>query len=163
MKKTSKKQEKHNSFLLSLVAVVLIAGVIVITAIGIKSISNTINKKDGQRFADSKEQITVVQTEVLFKLKEVCKQSLEKAGVSVKDHFISVDTIDNQYYIFYNVLTDEDKYVVYNVDSSMLAPLALYIMYGDTYTTPYATEIEIYMDNVVVSKVDTDEKIINIG
>ena len=164
MKKISSKNlEKFKSFLSSATVIVCIVGIVAITAIFIKSIYTEHSKTDAQRFADDLSKITLIQTGVLADLKEVCNNGIEKTGVNVKTSFVLVYTLDNRYHISFNVLTDEDEYIKYEVKSSMLAPLAIYLQYGDRYTTPYASEVETYMNEINGVQVDLNEKVINIG
>lgn len=162
-KNSSKKREKFKSFLSIVAGIVCIVGIIAITAIFIKSIYTELSKTDAQRFADDLSKTTLTQTEVLSDLKEVCNNGIEKTGVNVKASFVMVYTLDNQYHISFNVLTDEDEYIKYEVNSSILAPLAMYLQFGDTYTTPYASEVETYMNEVSGVQVDLNEKVIDIG
>lgn len=126
-------------------------------------VRNVTTRTDVQRFTDDLSKTTLIQTEVLSDLKEVCINGLEKADVNVKACFVCVYTLDNQYHISFNVLTDEDEYIKYEVNSSILAPLAMYLQFGDTYTTPYASKVETYMNEVSGVQVDLNEKVIDIG
>ena len=104
--------------------------------------------------------------------------------------FINVDTLDSQYRIIFNVLTDEEKHLKYEISSSLKTPLAIYLLYGDqaitmangetktnsygdtmitayggvTKVMPYSSEVNKLMNKLKTDndmiRVDTENKVI---
>lgn len=171
--------------------IVAIACVLALAASIIVDIYTELSKTDSQHFAEELAQTTVVQTDVLLDLKEVCKSGLEKAAdIKVEKSFINVDTLDSQYRIIFNVLTDEEKHLKYEISSSLNAPLAIYLLYGDqaitmangetktnsygdtmitayggvTKVMPYSSEVNKLMNKLKTDndmiRVDTENKVI---
>ena len=141
---SSKKLEKN---VLLFVAFALTVAIMVVIGLFV----NEKNKTDFQRFNDAKSRITKVQSLELEEVKKVCKNATEATGTKVKDCFIEIYNLDNQLHIIYNVLTDKNEYVTYEVVSEMLGQkLAMYLRDGhQSYIVPrYFSEVKSYIDGL---------------
>ena len=146
MKKISSK--KLEKIVLLFVAFALTVAIMVVIGLFVNEKNKT---TDFQRFNDAKSRITKVQSLELEEVKKVCKNATEATGTKVKDCFIEIYNLDNQLHIIYNVLTDKNEYVTYEVVSEMLGQkLAMYLRDGhQSYIVPrYFSEVKSYIDGL---------------
>ena len=110
---------------------------------------------DAERYAERLENVEKVDSEVLVELKEVCKTALEEE-IDVKELFIYTNYIDG-YYVQAHVLTTNEEYLVYSIESSYIGILGASLKNG--------VSMDNVLDQIITSdpKVDNENKVIDIG
>ncbi len=96
-----------------------------------------------EEFAKAKSSVGVVDSVYLSRVKELCKKSLDNE----KEVFITASFMDGTQYINAHVLTGNDEYVVYSIDTQMSGPLCEALNTGEA-PAGYAYKLESYLQEV---------------
>ncbi len=132
----------------------ILAAVIICFCTMIAFTACSANSDPIEDFAEAKSTVGIVDSTYLTQVKELCKMSLDDE----KDFFIKAYNMDGINYINVHVLTEENEYIIYSVDSQMSGPLGETLSVGEA-PAGFEYELENYLQEVQ-PHVDKENRVI---